>query len=229
MAISELGHQHASVPQRRLGQAVHAVDHPVQGIAARAGIGRHRGRRVQVRVLAHRQVGADDHGAKLAREAQAVQLHILCIVEAELSVRQELNTGLRRVVIEAAIVDTDLRIDRVHVELGAHAPVAGVAGLAAARVVQGRGGAHANAIDIGCRIRAHQVGATVGNARRLPLVEVLAEQRDLVGDLSLERNLAQRQEDLLGLDAGAVDRFHAVDRRLRIRNGVRANQQALAP
>ncbi len=76
-----------------------------------------------------------------------------------------------------------------------------------------------------------EVGAALRIAERLPLEHVLAGNRYGVGDLRRQRQLVERPEQFLGLDAGRGEALLQVERVLRIRDAVQvaAEEQRLAP
>ncbi|MNH16463.1 hypothetical protein D3C79_761070 [compost metagenome] len=76
-----------------------------------------------------------------------------------------------------------------------------------------------------------QVGAALGEAERVPLEEVLRRQRQFVGHLAQQRQLAERTEQFLGLGARRRGALGQVQRRLRIGHAidVAVGQQGFAP
>src|SRR5690606_28583006 len=78
-------------------------------------------------------------------------------------------------------------------------------------------------------VRRPEVRAAVGHPGVVPLEELLSGDREVVGQLGLDRNLPHRQKHFFGLDARTGNGFYTIARCLRIRYGMRAEQQPLAP
>ncbi|MNZ74870.1 hypothetical protein D3C78_933320 [compost metagenome] len=150
--------------------------------------------------------------------------------------------GLRQDLRTVAVIDAQGAVQPLRRPLGHHAPVAALVrrrvvaatdgGQRAAYGNQARGagmaeqeGLCALADQIGTAV----VGAGLGQARLVPIEEVLGAQGQLGVDLEGGGNLVARNEQLLGLGARRSRQFGQVQARLAVAQRVHRVEQGLAP
>src|SRR5690606_23816429 len=136
----------------------------------------------------------------------------------------------RLLVIALATLGADPGLDLFQFELTHHAPVGSVAPALGASLFKIEARRKREAIwPFEERICWSEIGTAIGHASVVPLEELLHRYRKGIGQMGLDRTLPHRQTHLFGLDARTGNGFYTIARCLRIRYGMRAEQQPLAP